>query len=170
MYRLGYNVLAVGLLLPPLWLLYHGAAVPLWEWRGVGYWLTQALALAAVIGFVVSTRYYDGQAFLGLRQLKAGATQVEDQEHLRLSPLHRYVRHPWYSMALVLIWTRPMDSLMLVTAILLSGYFYLGSRLEEHKLLGYYGVTYRKYRAMVPPLIPLPWKYLKPGHRRCTAL
>ncbi len=160
-YRLMFNFVAIVLLAAPLWLLYAGEKVALWSFTGVSFWMTQTLALAAVIGFLVSTRYYDGREFLGLRQLADHETTVENREGLCLSPFHRYVRHPWYSFALVLIWTRPMDSLMLTSAIAVTVYLFTGSRLEEKKLLIYYGSVYGKYRCMVPGLLPVPWKYLK---------
>ena len=77
---------------------------------------------------------------------------------LRLSPLHRYVRHPWYSAALVWVWTRDMDPARLLSALLISAYLVFGSRLEEAKLIIEFGEAYRRYRARVPGLVPLPWK------------
>ena len=118
------------------------------------------IALLAMMGFLISLRYYDGREFLGIRQLKAQEKRIEDQENLQLSPFHRYVRHPWYSFALMLLWTRPMDSLLLVSAIFMTLYFFLGSKLEEEKLKSYYGDVYKNYIARVPGLIPLPWKHL----------
>ena len=159
-YRLTYNLVAVILLAPPIWLLFTGQRSVLWQFQGWSLWLTNGMAVLAVIGFIVSLRYYDGQEFLGLRQLRDGEKKVEDQENLHISPLHRYVRHPWYSLALVLIWTRPMDSLMLVSAILITAYFALGSKLEEEKLKTYYGAVYEHYMRQVPGLLPLPWKHL----------
>ncbi|MCU7958537.1 MAG: hypothetical protein KZQ58_00765 [gamma proteobacterium symbiont of Bathyaustriella thionipta] len=85
---------------------------------------------------------------------------MEDQETFKLSPLHHFVRHPWYFFALVMIWTRDMNSLMLVSAILLSLYFIFGSRLEERKLIQYHGKVYREYMNHVPGVFPLPWKIL----------
>ncbi len=160
-YRLMFNLVATALLIPPLWLLYTGDKIVLWNFTGALFWITQGLALAAVFGFLISTRYYDGREFLGLRQLTSHATGITNQENLCLSPFHRYVRHPWYSFALILIWTRPMDSLMLTSASIITLYLIIGSRLEENKLLTYYGNVYARYISMVPGLIPLPWKYLR---------
>ena len=162
-YRLTYNVIAVILLAIPIWLMFSGHKAVLWQFQGWSFWLTNALAVLAFIGFMISLRYYDGQEFLGLRQLRGGEKKVEDQENLHISPLHRYVRHPWYTLALVLIWTRPMDSLMLVSAVLMTAYFFLGSRLEEQKLKTYYGAVYEHYMRQVPGLVPLPWKHLTPA-------
>ena len=55
---------------------------------------------------------------------------------------------------------------MLITAVLLTLYFVIGSRLEEQKLLRYHGEIYRRYRERVPGLIPLPWKYLRESDAR----
>ena len=159
-YRLFFNCVAIVLLAVPLWLTAHGHAVPLWQWRGPWQWLSGLLSVAALAGFAFSLRYYDGQEFIGLRQLRKHITSVEDQEHFQLSPLHQYVRHPWYFLALVLIWTRDMDSLWLISASMMSLYFILGSRLEESKLIQYYGDVYRQYMRKVPGIFPLPWRHL----------
>ena len=70
-----------------------------------------------------------------------------------------------------------MSAAWLVSAIALTLYFLIGSRLEERKLLVYHGERYREYRRFVPALIPLPWRWLtkekarelaaKASHRAC---
>ena len=160
LYRLAFNLLAVLLIIPPLMLMYSLHGSWLWQWNGIAAWLANGLALLALLGFVWSLRYYDGQEFLGLRQWRIGIKTVEDQERFQISPLHRFVRHPWYSLALVLIWTRDMNAAFLVTAVAFTLYFILGSWLEERKLIQYHGEIYRRYRERVPCLIPLPWRYL----------
>ncbi|MES9964380.1 MAG: hypothetical protein ABW116_12635 [Candidatus Sedimenticola sp. 20ELBAFRAG] len=162
-YRLGFNVLALVLLIPPLYLIYSADGAYLWRWTEYGWWLANGLALLALFGFAWSSRYYDGDEFLGLRQWRDRERRVEDQERFQISPLHRYVRHPWYSLGLVLIWTRDMNPEFLVTAILATLYFVFGSRLEERKLIAYHGEVYRRYMARVPGLIPRPWRYLSTG-------
>ena len=159
-YRLTFNIIAVALLAFPVWLLVTGQRVVIWQFEGWLSWLMNGIAVLAILAFVISMKYYDGQEFLGLRQLKDQEKRIEDQENLHISPFHRFVRHPWYCFALVLIWTRPMDSLMLVSAIFMTLYFFLGSKLEEEKLKHYYGDVYKNYIQRVPGLIPLPWKYL----------
>ena len=159
-YRFGFNLVAMILLLPPIYLIYSAPGPWLWRWSGVGWWLANGMALLAILGFFWSLRYYDGDEFLGLRQWREREKRVEDQERFQLSPLHRFVRHPWYSLGLVLIWTRDMNLEFLVTAILATLYFVYGSRLEERKLLAYHGEVYRRYLKRVPSLLPLPWRYL----------
>jgi len=168
-YRLGFNVLALLLLALPLGLTLNGSGPWLWRWTGLASGVAFALAAAAVAGFLWSLKFYDGSEFLGLRQLRERNTSVDDQEQFRLSPLHRRVRHPWYFFALVIIWTRDMNAEMLITAILITLYFVIGSRLEERKLLRYHGEIYRRYRRRVPGLFPLPWKYLRDSEVKALA-
>lgn len=165
-YRLGYNAIAVLLLLPPLYLTWAWRGPLLWQWSGPLFWVANGLALLAVAGFFWTLRYYSGAEFLGLSQAQRREKRVADQEHFHLSPLHRYVRHPWYALGLVIIWTRDMDAMFLATACVITLYFVLGSRLEERKLLSYHGEVYREYRKRVPGLIPLPWRHLNKEQER----
>jgi len=165
-YRLGFNALAGLLLIPPLYLVYGSGSEYLWRWQGLAGWLANGLALLALAGFYWSLRFYDTGEFIGLRQWRERERKVEDQEHFHISPLHRYVRHPWYSLGLVLIWTRDMTPEFLLTAVLATLYFLFGSRLEERKLLVYHGERYRRYRNRVPGLIPLPWRVLSSEEAR----
>jgi len=159
-YRLFFNTMATVLLVIPLYLTWAIGGEAVFAWRGVWWWIGNGLAIAALAGFLYSLGHYDGSEFLGLRQLRDGEKRVEDQERFRVSPLHRHVRHPWYFLGLVLIWTRDMTAAMLVSAVMMTLYFVIGSRLEERKLLEYYGEAYREYRRRVPGLLPLPWRRL----------
>jgi cell division protein FtsL len=53
-----------------------------------------------------------------------------------------------------------MDAPLLLTSVLVTAYFVIGSRLEERKLLAQYGEAYARYRALVPGLLPRPWRHL----------
>jgi protein-S-isoprenylcysteine O-methyltransferase Ste14 len=176
-YRLAYNVIATLFLLPLLWATYALPGEPLWRWSGSGAWLANALAVAALAGIWRASRAYDMAEFLGLQAWRA---QVGEDGALRLSALHRYVRHPWYSLGLLLIWTRDMNAPFLVSALAVTLYLIVGARLEEKKLLARFGDVYRDYMQRVPGLIPLPGKRLsaaeaealmrrsmeRPGHRQ----
>ena len=161
-YRLAFNALAVALVLPLLWATLSWDGPWLWRWQGVPGALADGLALAAIAAFVWTLRGYDGGEFLGLRQLRTRQDTVEDQETLHISTFHRYVRHPWYFLGLVILWTRDMDSARLLATVLATAYFALGSRLEERKLLRYHGAAYARYRERVPALLPRPWRRLRP--------
>lgn len=159
-YRLFFNATASILILLPLYMTFTAPGEPVWAWRGGWFYLANGIALLAVLGFLLSLRFYDGSEFIGLRQLREREYRVEDQESFQLSPLHYHVRHPWYFLGLILIWTRDMPPAMLLTAITATLYFVIGTVLEERKLLVYYGDVYRQYQLRVPALIPLPWRHL----------
>ena len=159
-YRIIYNIIAILTLAPIFWVGLQNNQQWLWHYSGGAYYLSNALALMALACFVYSLKYYNGSEFWGLQQLKHGQQPVNHQERLQISPLHRFVRHPWYSCILVLIWTRPMDQMTLSSALLISAYLFIGSRLEENKLICYHGPVYKDYQQQVPGLIPCPWRFL----------
>lgn len=160
-YRLSYNILATILLLIPLMLMIQWKGQLLWQWQGVMLWFMNGLSLLAILGFIVTLKYYDMSEFLGFKQLKE-FTESEP-EQFTISPFHRYVRHPWYFFAIVIMWTRPMDSMMLTSVIAMTLYFAIGLWLEERKLVQHYGDIYCRYQQQVPALIPLPWRFLRSG-------
>jgi protein-S-isoprenylcysteine O-methyltransferase Ste14 len=158
-YRWVYNAVSTVLLVP---LVAYSRIAPgtlLWEWTGAGAWIANGLALAALTGFFWTTRYYDMRAFLGL-------APTDGTPRLALSPLHRFVRHPWYFLALILVWTRDFTAAWLVSAIAITVYLIVGSRLEERKLLQELGPRYAEYLRHVPGLVPRPWRYLGKAQSR----
>ena len=167
-YRLSFNLIAVLLLAPILAFTYSLPRVELWHWSGLAAWFANGLSVFAIVGVFYSSKGYDIREFLGVRQWRNRTRTVEDQENFHLSEFHRYVRHPWYFCALLLIWSRDMTPATLLSATMLTLYFFVGSRLEETKLLAYHGEIYRRYMGQVPGLFPLPWKKLSP--RQADAL
>jgi len=159
-YRLAFNALALLLVLPLVAWTLTQPGPELWRWSGGWRWVADGSAALALIGVTWTLRDYDGSEFLGLRQWRDREQRIEDQESFHLSTLHRFVRHPWYSLGLVLLWTRDMDAARLVAATLATGYVVIGSWLEERKLLVYHGERYRSYRQRVPALVPRPWRWL----------
>ena len=157
-YRVVFNLVATVTLLPVLWLVHDTDGSWLWQWRGAWAWVANGVALAAILCFFASSRSYDMGEFLGIRQWRDHGSDAA--QTFTVSFLHRFVRHPWYSISLALIWTRDMNQPLLVSCLAITAYFVIGSRLEESKLMASYGERYRKYMAAVPGLIPLPWKYL----------
>lgn len=159
-YRMAFNILASILLIPLLVVMYLFPGETLWSWHGLGFYLTSAAALMAIVGFLYSLAYYDLAEFWGTKQLREGNSSVYDQENFHISPFHRYVRHPWYFFALVLIWTRDVSTVQLLVYSLVTVYFVIGSKIEEQKLIAYHGEVYKKYQQKVAGVIPLPWKIL----------
>jgi len=154
-YRILYNLLAVVLTVPPLALTWFYPGEPLWHWPAWIAWTAFGITAA---GFLWSMRWYDGLEFLGLRQLRSH--HPTPLEALVLSPLHRHVRHPWYSLGLLYLWTRDLNAGWLVAALAITVYIVIGSRLEERKLEQTFGEPYRRYLERVPGLLPLPGRKL----------
>ena len=68
-----------------------------------------------------------------------------------------YVRHPWYTGGILLVWGfGDITDVSLVLKVILSSYFIIGTILEERKLVAEIGEPYREYCQRVPMLIP--WK------------
>lgn len=156
-YRLLFNGLALLLILPPLALTLLAPGRALWHWPG---WIAWPALAVAVAGLLVSLRHYDGGEFIGSSQWRRGARETHDAGPLTLSPLHRHVRHPWYALGLLLLWTRDLNAAWLVSAVVVTVYVWLGSRREEEKLIALYGDAYREYRRRVPAMLPWPGKSL----------
>jgi protein-S-isoprenylcysteine O-methyltransferase Ste14 len=119
--------------------------------------LVQALLFVyALVMFIAGAKVYDLQAFLGIRQwqdFRAGRESTSP--HLVTVGVLRYVRHPWYSGGIALLWSFPgLTDLTLLTRTILSGYLLIGTILEENKLKKSLGESYRSYCRQVPMLIP----------------
>ncbi|MFP5506199.1 MAG: methyltransferase family protein [Gammaproteobacteria bacterium] len=155
-YRLLYNLLATALLVPLLVATELAADDWLWRWQGGFSWLSHGVTVLVAIGFLWSSHAYDMREFMGF-----AAAATASRPRLGLSPLHRFVRHPWYFLGLVWLWTRDMDSARLIAVAIVSGYLWLGSRLEDVKLEHELGKVYGEYRRRVPGLLPRPWRYLR---------
>lgn len=161
-YRLSYNIFAGVSLLPMfvVMLVWRGEFIILWD--GIWSILMNGIAVLALLLFYHSTRFYDMSEFLGTRQIRCREHGTSDKAPMCVSPYHRFVRHPWYTFGIVLIWTRDMDQMQLISSVAMTLYFIVGSLSEEKKLLIFYGEQYSSYQKRVPGLIPLPWKFL--GH------
>ncbi|WP_456439334.1 methyltransferase family protein [Caldithrix abyssi] len=158
-YRFTYNVTQTALL---LWL-FHWLPRPggyLWNFEGTIYWFYRSVQLAGVIGFVLAVRQFDLQEFLGIKQLKRFTknqnNHVKIEQHtFTREGLFRYMRHPLYFFAIVIFLFEPRMSvfkfLLLVWLIL---YFWIGSLLEEKRMVNRFGEEYKKYQQEVGRFIP----------------
>jgi protein-S-isoprenylcysteine O-methyltransferase Ste14 len=127
--------------------------------------LLRALFVAAVVSFVWGIRALGSFDGFGVRQIRA---------HLRGEPLrelpltirgpYRWVRHPLYTMVLVLIWSSPdltVDRMLF--NVVWTIWIVVGTVLEERDLVADFGEEYRRYQGLVPMLVPwrLPGRELR---------
>lgn len=160
LYRPLYNFIALALLVPPLGLLLVYPGSSLWHWPAWLGWLMDTAAALAIIAFIASARLYDMEEFTGLGAWRSRQRAVQAPAPMRLLWPHRFVRHPWYSLGLIILWSREMNAAWLLSAVIVTVYILIGSHLEETKLIASWGNQYRRYRAKVPGLVPRPWRYL----------
>lgn len=157
-YRLFYNILAIVLLVPVVWMYFITEKEMLLEhpWfslpggmllLGGGIWIFKAL------------QGYDLGEFSGLHQLRESG--LPPQPSLHVGGLNRLVRHPLYFGILLAVWglflLLPAGA-MLVTAGISTVYLYTGSWLEERKLTQQFGDAYRSYQENVPMLLPFKFR------------
>lgn len=159
-YRFFYNVLALLIFVPLILYMKDHTGLVLWQWHPPIKSFLDILALCAFAGIGLTLIGFNIQEFLGLRQLRTKSKDVYEQGGMHISVVHRYIRHPWYFLILVILWTRDIGVAQLVTYILFTLYFIIGSRLEERKLLMYYGEAYAQYMKKVPGIIPFPGRHL----------
>ena len=153
-HRLFYNLLAVLTFLPVLGVVaaFPGQFIYHWTWPWLA--ISSLGQLLAVLLLVLGLLETDVWHFLGLRQILSGYAANESGE-LQTNGLYRYVRHPLYSAGLLFIWLTPvMTTSVLSLNIALSIYLYIGSTLEERRLVRQFGQAYEAYRQCVPRLIP----------------
>lgn|SRR5487761_2136414 len=143
--RLAFNCIAVVMTALPLAISAWLPANLLWVEPNWLRWTRYGISLATVLAFIHTLQYYSLPGFLGLK--------VETWQ-LTFSPWHRWVRHPWYFLSLIFIWAQTMTDTSLVSAVCITLYLVLGSRIEERRLLRYHPRSYADYCRIVPGLIP----------------
>lgn len=150
-YRLLYNVLAIGLLAAAFWIS-RGEHRVVWEVHGAARYALRLVQALAAAGMLASALSFDLGYFAGLRQLR-GATE---RGGLRTGGVYALCRHPLYFFTAVAFsaWPR-MDLRLLVLAVWLWAYAYVGSIFEERRLERVFGAEYRRYQRTHHRLLPM---------------
>ena len=143
--RLVFNCIAVVMTALPFVI---SALLPvnlLWEEPSSLSWTRHIVSVVALVAFIHTLKFYSMPSFLGLKN---------ETWALTFNPWHRWVRHPWYFLLLILIWTQNMTDTWLVSALCMTLYIVLGSHIEERRILHYHPGSYAHYCQIVPGLIP----------------
>ncbi len=113
------------------------------------------LALLAFLWALLSLGAFD--AFGSAALLAQFRRRDPAPQRLTIKGPYRWVRHPFYFLAIVLLWTSPVISRdRLLLDVLFSVWIVLGARWEERDLSAAFGDAYSRYKREVPMLIP--WK------------
>lgn len=157
-YRLTYNLFNLLLF---VFLVYQQQQLPvilLFEpthTMAYGGWIL--LVTGFVIGFFSFSKY-SLKEFSGWQQI----TQSKQQQlNLNTGGLNKYVRHPLYLATILLLlgyWLlKPHASATIFVSISFV-YLYVGTRLEEQKLINQFGKTYLNYMQTTPMFFPRLWR------------
>jgi hypothetical protein len=141
------------LLLPVLW---QPSLLTVLALDGPLRWLARGIFLAAMAGMVWgygSLRYFDpiggGPLLAHLRGAPAPAVPFT------IRGPYRWVRHPIYTLFLLMIWASPdVTADRLLFNVLWTIWMVVGTVLEERDLAAEFGDGYRMYQRRVPMLVP----------------
>jgi len=147
-YRKVYVLTALLPLIPVMRYLYAGTTLVL-HFPVVVQWLGGGLCLWALYLFPAAWREYHLKSFIGL--------EPESYQEFVTGGMHRCVRHPLYSVSMLLlagvVLLFPTLS-VIVSAVAIVVYLFIGTWLEERKLIAEYGQAYREYKKQVPMFFP----------------
>jgi protein-S-isoprenylcysteine O-methyltransferase Ste14 len=161
-YRLTYNAFSLFTLIPVVVYQQLLAEEIIFFWSGPWLVLKFAMYVASFILFYGGYQVFDIQYVLGIKQIdemrQGRKTEAVD---FNTTGILEYVRHPWYSGAILLVWAfGPISDVSLISKIILTAYIIIGTFLEEKKLIHELGEPYLEYRKRVPMFIP--WKKAQP--------
>lgn len=129
---------------------------PLYAVRGPARWLLHALQAAG--GALLLGTPWDVLEFVGIRQVmrRRGSSPADGGSRLHTEKAYALVRHPLYAGISMILLAHPVqtrNSLASAAAVVL--YFYIGTFLEERRMVRTFGDAYRAYRREVPRFFPL---------------
>lgn len=153
-YRLFFSAAAVVTTLPLLALPFLLPDRPLYRIPAPWVYLSLLLQGAAALALLAGVLQTGLLRFLGFAQA-LDPNSPASAEKLVVSGLYRWVRHPLYTAALVLIWLLPvMTWNLLALNIGLTAYLLIGTIYEERKLVAQFSEEYKEYQSRTPRIIP----------------
>jgi protein-S-isoprenylcysteine O-methyltransferase Ste14 len=145
-----------------------------WHWKPIPYpvWtVTNPLAVAAITAvfwlgwaiLLISTFLISHFELFGLTQVVARLRNRKMPPPVFRTPFfYKRVRHPLYLGFLLAFWATPtMTAGHLLFAAGTTGYILIAIALEERDLITLFGDEYRRYRAQVGMLIPMPGRKIR---------
>lgn len=169
-YRILYNLFSLITFIPIIVYSEFNRGQLILIWKGYFHIFQGIMLFTAVYLFISGGKYYDGLIFLGIRQLRNSSNQksLASGGDLEISGILGVIRHPWYSGAILFLWSRNLDMNQFIANTILTAYLIIGSYLEEKKLLIEFGEKYRTYQQQVSMLFPYKWFAAKITKRNIT--
>lgn len=147
-YRLTYSIVSLFTTLLWAWYIHQLPDMPLYAIEGGLAWLCIALQILGALIALAAFAPIDGLVFLGLRK------DAEHDDPFIVRGIYRWVRHPMYTGAMLLLLAMPEQTWNgLHFTLVLCLYFIIGSRLEEKRMLRSHP-SYAVYQSTVPAFIP----------------
>jgi methanethiol S-methyltransferase len=99
---------------------------------------------------------YDSLSFFGIRQILnfGKPRETKPSNEIKKSGLLGIMRHPMYLALIIYLWSQTSKMADIVVNIVLTVYVFIGTILEEKKLVLEFGETYVQYQKEVPMIIP----------------
>jgi methanethiol S-methyltransferase len=156
-YRLFFVIVSILLLFPLIRYTTHLDHEIIITYSGgtnvVRYFLIAGGMIVFVKAFFID---YDVLHFVGIRQAIQFKRIEKETSHteLKKSGLLGIVRHPMYSALIIVLWCNSFTVADLIVNAVLTIYIFIGTLLEERKLVIEFGDSYTRYQKEVPMLIP----------------
>lgn len=155
-YRGAIYAISSGFVLLALLLLWQRTEPVVISIQGPWRWCLHAALLASLAGFLWGVRSLGAFDALGLQPVldQVGNRQSQTMP-LAVRGAYRWVRHPLYTSALLLIWSQPdLTYDRILFNVTWTLWMIVGTVLEERDLLANFGDAYAAYKRNVPMLIP----------------
>ena len=147
-YRLLYSLLALLLTAVWLWFVQQLPDAPLYAVDGLLWSVMVGVQLLGLVIAIAAFQPIDGMVFLGLRQAAQGSDPFVERG------IYRYLRHPMYSGAMLILLCTPEQSWNgLHLSLVVCLYFIIGARFEEGRMRAEHD-AYAAYCLRVPAFIP----------------
>jgi protein-S-isoprenylcysteine O-methyltransferase Ste14 len=158
-YRLFYNIISIAVLIPIVIYSYSIKEEPFFIWEGYLLPVKYFLVSLGILLFILGSKHYSLSSFLGLAQMKENINSrlMNETGKLDSSGILGIIRHPYYSGVIPLLWSSNLDYTTLIINIILTAYIFIGTLLEEKKLVHEFGNEYIQYQYKVSMLIPVKW-------------